>query len=56
MHHAIMSEMARSAKTAAAQAPDGRLQRSERSREAIVGALLELVGEGSLQPTAGVNQ
>jgi AcrR family transcriptional regulator len=31
---------------------DGRLLRSERSREAIVGALLELVGEGIPQPTA----
>jgi len=31
---------------------DGRLQRSERSREAIVQALYELVGEGSLAPTA----
>jgi AcrR family transcriptional regulator len=33
-------------------APDGRLLRSERSREAIVRALYELVGEGSLEPTA----
>ena len=31
---------------------DGRLQRSERSREAIVQALLELVREGDLLPTA----
>jgi len=31
---------------------DGRVQRSERSREAIVGAMLELIGEGILQPTA----
>ncbi|MDH3685481.1 MAG: TetR/AcrR family transcriptional regulator [Myxococcales bacterium] len=31
---------------------DGRLQRSERSREAIVQALYELVGEGILEPTA----
>jgi len=31
---------------------DGRQRRSERSREAIVQALLELVGEGVLQPTA----
>jgi len=31
---------------------DGRLRRSERSREAIVQALLELVGSGALQPTA----
>lgn len=31
---------------------DGRVQRSERSREAIVAAMLELIGEGILQPTA----
>jgi AcrR family transcriptional regulator len=31
---------------------DGRLRRGERSREAIVTALFELVGEGMLQPTA----
>jgi AcrR family transcriptional regulator len=31
---------------------DGRLRRGERSREAIVAALFELVGEGVLQPTA----
>jgi AcrR family transcriptional regulator len=31
---------------------DGRVQRSERSREAIVQAMLELIGEGSLSPTA----
>ncbi len=31
---------------------DGRVQRSERSREAIVQALFELVGEGTLEPTA----
>lgn len=34
------------------EAIDGRLQRSERSREAIVQAMLELIGEGILQPTA----
>jgi AcrR family transcriptional regulator len=33
-------------------ATDGRIQRSERSRTAIVQALLELIGEGSLSPTA----
>ncbi|MEH6635850.1 MAG: TetR/AcrR family transcriptional regulator [Halioglobus sp.] len=32
--------------------PDGRLQRSERSRQAIVVAMLELVEEGNLVPTA----
>jgi AcrR family transcriptional regulator len=31
---------------------DGRIQRSERSREAIVAAVLELVGEGDRRPTA----
>lgn len=31
---------------------DGRVQRSERSREAIVQAMLELIGEGTLSPTA----
>lgn len=31
---------------------DGRIQRSERSRSAIVQALLDLIGEGSLSPTA----
>jgi len=31
---------------------DGRVQRSERSRNAIVQALLDLVGEGILEPTA----
>ncbi|MFT4569450.1 MAG: AcrR family transcriptional regulator [Hyphomicrobiaceae bacterium] len=32
--------------------PDGRLQRAERSRTAIVKALHDLIGEGSLVPTA----
>jgi AcrR family transcriptional regulator len=31
---------------------DGRLQRSERSRTAIVQAMLDLIGEGTLSPTA----
>ena len=31
---------------------DGRLRRSERSREVIVEAMVELVGEGVLEPTA----
>jgi AcrR family transcriptional regulator len=35
-----------------APSSDGRLRRGERSREAIVAALFELVGEGVLQPTA----
>ncbi len=32
--------------------PDGRARRSARSRESIVRALLELIGEGTLEPTA----
>ena len=32
--------------------PDGRRQRSERSRQAIITALLDLIGEGVLIPTA----
>jgi AcrR family transcriptional regulator len=36
----------------AASSVDGRTRRSEKSREAIVAALFELVGEGRLQPTA----
>ena len=31
---------------------DGRFRRGERSRQAIVAALVELVGRGILQPTA----
>ncbi|MCR9093191.1 MAG: TetR/AcrR family transcriptional regulator [bacterium] len=38
--------------TAADNPTDGRVQRSERSREAIVRALLDLVGAGTLRPTA----
>jgi AcrR family transcriptional regulator len=37
---------------AAADRADGRIQRSERSREAIVNAILELVEEGDQRPTA----
>lgn len=37
---------------ARAESTDGRQRRSERSREAIVRALFDLVGEGILQPTA----
>lgn len=36
----------------AAQARDGRVRRGERSRQAIVAAMFELIGEGVLQPTA----
>ena len=38
--------------TPTSPATDGRLQRSERSREAIVSAMLDLIGEGNLSPTA----
>ena len=37
---------------ATAALPDGRRQRSEKSRQAILGAMLELVDEGILVPTA----
>jgi AcrR family transcriptional regulator len=36
----------------AGEASDGRVRRGERSREAIVQALFELIGEGALAPTA----
>ena len=43
----------RTAKTVAQAPPlDGRVLRGEKSRESIVGALFELVGEGVLTPTA----
>ncbi len=38
--------------TSSETATDGRIQRSERSRSAIVQAMLELIGEGVLAPTA----
>jgi AcrR family transcriptional regulator len=43
---------AREPEAGAADARDGRLVRSERSREAIVDAMLALVGEGDPSPTA----
>ncbi len=46
--YAIIADMA----TSTALPADGRAQRSERSRTAIVQAILELIGEGSLSPTA----
>ena len=46
------SERAGARRAGAPRAPDGRQQRAERSREAIVSALFALVGEGVLQPTA----
>ncbi|ETN92626.1 hypothetical protein U062_00502 [Gammaproteobacteria bacterium MOLA455] len=33
-------------------APDGRRQRSERSKQAIIEAMLDMIGEGTLIPTA----
>ena len=44
--------MAGAKSNARAVSSDGRLRRGERSREAIVAALFELVGEGVLEPTA----
>src|SRR5262245_8379742 len=46
-HGAVVKPAAETAATL-----DGRVRRSERSREAIVGALIDLVGHGVLQPTA----
>jgi len=48
MDYAIIRNMA----TSTDLPTDGRVQRSERSRTAIVQALLELIGEGSVSPTA----
>jgi len=48
MDYAIIAPMV----TSSEPQTDGRVQRSERSREAIVIAMLELIGEGSLSPTA----
>ena len=44
--------MRRDRTPASAVALDGRVRRGERSREAIVAALFDLVGRGVLQPTA----
>ncbi len=44
--------MARSAKSVTGNKPDGRLQRSERSRQLIVEASQQLIGEGIMVPTA----
>lgn len=52
MDYAILIAMATSTEFGTDGSADGRVQRSERSREAIVQALLELVGEGVLEPTA----
>jgi len=52
MDYAILIAMATSTEIGTDGPVDGRAQRSERSREAIVQALLELVGEGVPEPTA----
>jgi AcrR family transcriptional regulator len=44
--------MLTASKKQGASKPDGRVQRSERSKAAIVDALLELLREGELEPTA----
>jgi AcrR family transcriptional regulator len=44
--------MNKTEKTQPAEAPDGRRQRSERSRQAIIDAAMALIGEGILVPTA----
>ena len=50
--YARISPMAGPSNSSGDEVPDGRALRSERSREAIVQAILELVGEGNRQPTA----
>jgi AcrR family transcriptional regulator len=52
IEYAIIQAMVSRETEAAPPASDGRQRRSERSREAIVEALIELVGRGSLRPTA----
>ena len=47
-----MADMQSDKEQTAPPKPDGRLMRSERSREAIVKAMLELIEEGNLSPTA----
>lgn len=44
--------MATRSRLGAAPAPDGRVQRGQRSGQAIVQAMLRLVGSGTLEPTA----
>jgi AcrR family transcriptional regulator len=44
--------MNKTEKTQPAEAPDGRRQRSERSRQAIIDAAMALIDEGILVPTA----
>ncbi len=52
MVSAIIFPMPRPSSLSPEARSDGRARRSERSREAIVQALMELIGEGSLRPTA----
>ena len=44
--------MSKTGRKTATGSPDGRALRSERSRQVIIDAMLELVGEGNLVPTA----
>src|SRR5262245_45738631 len=47
-----MPQLATMATAASPLVSDGRIRRGERSGHAIVGALIDLVGEGILEPTA----
>src|ERR1700687_1824773 len=49
---AVMARIATRPTTATESVMDGRVRRSRRSGQAIVEALIELVGEGILEPTA----
>ena len=40
------------AKTLATTVPDGRRLRSERSKQAIIDAMMDMISEGNLMPTA----
>jgi AcrR family transcriptional regulator len=48
----VASDLKQAAEESTATVPDGRRLRSERSRQAIIDAMLELVDEGNLVPTA----
>jgi AcrR family transcriptional regulator len=52
LQHALCHNIAMAQSEKASPLSDGRLQRSERSREAIVQALLSLIREGDPRPTA----
>ncbi len=47
-----MNETAKREEPEVQEIRDGRVRRGARNREAIVGALFELIGEGAIQPTA----